>query len=237
MRPKRIAGTLFPVLLAASLAAPPLGADPSIPDFDQGVDASAALETVRRSIREGRAYSPPVGPAGELALPGFQTGNEFTATIIRGRISVSCSEGGRHDSASFRCSDEVLDPAEFVRFTGPKGVDADKVTLAATWASGKTREKTKGYDPAAGRSTGRFNLWISTLFQRPLLDYGRNAIRYILKKGGKPVLEGGFVANVRRGETRQCRYRRHYFSSDLGDCRSATTRMCERYFREENYCQ
>lgn len=237
MRPKRVSGILIPVLFAVSLAAPPLGAASSIRDFDQGVDASAALETVRRSIREGRAYSPPVGPASELARPGFQTGNEFTAVIIRGRISVSCSEAGRRDSASFRCSDEVLDPAEFVRFEGPRGVDADKVTLAATWENGKTRKKTKGYDPAAGRSTGRFNLWISTLLQRPLLDYGRNAVRYILKKDGKTVLAGDFVANVRRGKTRTCRYRRHYFSSDLDDCRSATTRMCERYFREENYCQ
>ncbi len=46
-----------------------------------------------------------------------------------------------------------------------------------------------------------------------------------------------FTANVKRGERRVCRYRRHYGSNDMSDCRSASTRLCDRYFREENYCQ
>ncbi|MFC1679630.1 hypothetical protein ACFL2T_05420 [Elusimicrobiota bacterium] len=239
MRTDRVAGVLIPCSLSIFLIAAPLAADPIVADFDQGVDVSDMLRTIHRDMREDRDASPPVGPATIVppADVSFETGNAFSAVILDGYISVSCSEGGRHDSASFRCREEVLDPAEFVRFVGPKGLDADKVTLEATWENGRTRKKTKGYDSASGKSTSRFNLWIATLFQRPLLDYGKNVVRYFMKKDGDTVMEGSFTAEVRTGEERACRYRRHYFSSDLSDCRAGTTRMCDRYFRDENYCQ
>ena len=104
-------------------------------------------------------------------------------------------------------------------------------------SNGTTREKAKGWDSAKGRSTDTFNLWISTLLQRPLLDYGANAVHYSLTKDGKPVREGSFTANVRRGEARSCRYRRHYTSHNMSDCRAGSTTLCDRYFRDENYCR
>lgn len=169
---------------------------------------------------------------------GFETGNEFQATYIEGEISVSCNDPGGNgsDFASFRCAAEVLDPAEFVRFKGPAGLDADEVVLKATREDGSTREKSEAYDPATGLSKGHFNLWISTLFQRPLLKHGKNEIAYSVNKNGKAAKSGAFTANVSQGADRFCRYRRHYFSNDVNDCRSSQ-RLCSQYFHEENYCQ
>jgi hypothetical protein len=167
---------------------------------------------------------------------GFETGNDFQSVYIEGEISVNCQDGMNNDFASFRCAAELLDPAEYVKFKGPIGVDADEVVLKATREDGSTREKNESYDPVAGLSKGRFNLWISTLFQRPLLKLGKNEIEYSLTKDGKVTKSGNFTANVSQGEDRSCRYRRHYFSSDINDCRSSQ-RLCSRYFHEENYCQ
>lgn len=233
MRAERLAGGF----LAALLAVPAWTAvGSSTPEFDQGFDMRTILESIRRTVRKDGSSIPASRAVAEEGF-GFSTGNDFTATMLYGEISVSCHDSGRSDHSYVRCSSEVLDPAEFVRFIGPKDVAADQVALSATWESGQVREKTKGWDSAAGRSTERFNLWIATLFQRPLLDYGKNAIRYFLKKGGQIVREGSFTANVRRGERRVCRRRRHYTSSNLSDCRPPSTNLCDRYFRDENYCQ
>lgn len=168
---------------------------------------------------------------------GFETGNEFQSVYLEGEITVSCRDPqGGSDLAIFRCAAEVLDPAEFVKFKGPAGVDADEVVLKATREDGSMREKSESYNPATGLSKGRFNLWIATLFQRPLLKHGRNSVDYSLQKSGAPVKSGNFTANVSQGPDRSCRYRRHYQSSDMSDCRSSQ-RLCSRYFWEENYCQ
>lgn len=232
MNASRLAGLLLPALLA--VPASPVGSGAS-PDFDQGVDASAELESVRRAAREQRAPFPESGPLAEEF--GFSTGNEFSAVLLYGELSVSCSEGGQYDTAYYRCREEVLDPAESARFTGPRGVDADRVELSAVWETGTVREKDSGWEPAAGRSAGRFNLWIRTLLQRPLLDYGRNAVRYRLTKDGKIAREGELVAAVKRGQSRSCRRRRHYSSNNMSDCRAAASSLCDRYFRDEDYCQ
>lgn len=223
------------LVLSVCLCSPAVAGSPA---FDQGVDVPEVLEEVRRGAeREPIAESVDGAPAVLEEEAGFATGNAFYAVMLYGRASVSCRENGQSDHASFRCGEEVLDPAEFVRFRGPKGLDADRVYLSAAWENGKTREKNAGYDGAKGESTSRFNLWISTLLQRPLLNYGKNSIRYVLKKDEAVVREGTFTAEVKTGFRRDCRYRRHYSSSDLSDCRAGATRVCGRYFRDENYCR
>lgn len=175
-------------------------------------------------------------PALAQAQVGFQNGNELLSSYIEGEISLSCNENGMSDYANFRCSAEILDPSEFDYFRGPAGVNADKVFLKATRADGSIREKNGSYDSEAGRSSSRFNLWISTVLQRPLLKLGANQVEYRMEKDGQTVDAGNFLVQVNRGEDRSCRYRRHYFSSNMNDCRTGGT-YCDRYFSEENYCQ
>ena len=169
---------------------------------------------------------------------GFEAGNEFVATPLEGSISVTCNDfsTGERDFGTFICRDEILQPGEVLRFQGDVGVDADEVSLTAKWEDGSTRTKTKDYDPATGMSKGRFNLWIQTLLQRPLLDYGKNEINFQLTKDSTPVQEGSFIANVAKGAKRTCSVREHFFSNTIRDCRFPDD-LCRRYFSMHNYCR
>ncbi len=197
-------------------------------------DAPAALKSARKAASEDKTPMPPSGPAIDMTGVGFDAGNTFNATPLYGEVSVTCNANGRHDYATFRCRDEILEPYDHVRFVGPEGLDADGVELVSRWENGKTRKKKKGYSD--GRSSGHFNLWIATLFQRPLLDYGQNLIHFVMKKDGKRVAEGDFTATVNKAPRRSCSYRPHYWSSDESDCRTGS-QMCRRMFREQSYCR
>lgn len=169
---------------------------------------------------------------------GFQSGNSFEAAEVQGDISITCDDfsTGEHDFVSVRCRDEILNPGEFAFFQGDQGVSADEVSLTAKWEDGTTRTKTEDYDPATGLSKSSFNLWIRTLFQRPLLDFGKNEITYELKNSGSTVQSGSFEANVVAGAKRVCAVRHHFFSNSGNDCRFPAN-LCRRYFSMYGYCQ
>lgn len=167
---------------------------------------------------------------------GLSAGNEFEAVNIRGDISVHC-----HDSreglrvVTHRCSLEILDPSEYSYFQTERGISADKVTLKAKHADGSSRTKSSRFDSNTGRSRSEFNLWIHTLFQRPLLEAGRNKVEYKLERDNRVVKTGNFEVNVRRKADRVCP-RGSYVSHRMDDCRMSAS-ICDRYFHEYNYCQ
>lgn len=171
-----------------------------------------------------------------LFAAGFSTGNEFHATLIQGRLTMICPSGtpGGQQNVLFTCRATILDPAEYDYFVGPM-VDGDKVTLEATREDGSTRSKTTGYDGSKGKSENRFNLWISSLTQRPLLADGANKISYKITKANATITSGEFTAKVVREPTATCRPRTLYSSSAM-DCQNQMT-ACGRYFELENYCQ
>lgn len=169
------------------------------------------------------------------AETGFTAGNDLRTMPIRGEVSVSCSENGMSEFAHFICEDTLLDPAEYSYFVTTPGGDADSVTLTATWPNGKTVSKTERYDASKGKSDGSFNLWIETLFQRPLLTMGANRVHYSLTRDGTVRSEGDFTATIQPGELRTCR-RGHVTSFRMDDCRFGNS-ACNQYFRQENYCQ
>jgi hypothetical protein len=88
-----------------------------------------------------------------------------------------------------------VQPGSQDRFAYGAPIDADKVELTAVHADGSTRTKSKKYDAQKGES-GRFNLAISTLTQRPLLKIGDNMIHYKMKKKSQAVAEGDFQATM-----------------------------------------
>lgn len=168
---------------------------------------------------------------------GFSAGNVFTTLTLEGRLSVQCFGSGPGSSygTSF-CSAQVLDPGEYSYFVGPK-IDADKITLQALWENGQSsKKKTEQYDATTGRSKKPFNLWISTVFQRPLLDFGKNIINYSLTKDGVVVEEGNFVVEVVKGTYRVCPRDGFYTSSTSNDC-TFPSGLCYRYFSDYNYCR
>lgn len=164
----------------------------------------------------------------------FSTGNRFTTLPIEGDLMVTCSDpnlGTR--TARFNCQDLRLGPAEYEYFVGPQN-QADSVDLQATWANGKQSAlKTVKY--SNGKSASQVNLWISSLFQRPLLDEGLNKVTYVFKKSDTVISRGDFEVQVVSGPHKQCPS--GYITSNTpSDCDNQYT-VCDEYFRRYNYCQ
>jgi hypothetical protein len=162
---------------------------------------------------------------------GFLSGNQFSVSSIQGQVTVYCADGS---SAVYTCRDNALDPVSYDYFAGPSGVAADEITLTSVRSDGSVRETTGGYDASAGHSANAFNLWISTIFQRPLLRAGVNKVNYVLGNAGKEVSQGIFVVNVGAGAPRTCPAT-HYNSADKSDCESQYT-VCQRYFEQYQNC-
>lgn len=169
---------------------------------------------------------------------GFASGSTFTATPIQGQVQVTCDGFNGTGSAVFTCRDIVLDPQAYDFFMGPQEPSADRVELIATREDNTTRSKVTSYDGLRGRSREAFNLWISTLFQKPLLAYGKNLIQYRLYSVDVLVdtaANNQFVVNVIKGQKRVCPSAR-YTSTDVNDCNSQYS-ICQRYFEEFRNCQ
>lgn len=166
------------------------------------------------------------------AGPGFSSGSNFVAYAIQGQVVVHCSDG---TSASYNCRDSVLDPASYDYFIGPAGVKADEVALSCLRADGTRRDRISNYNSTLGRSSDSFNLWISTLFQRPLLLPGINKIDFQLRNLGQGVVRGVFEVVVNYGAPRTCPLT-HYNSTDSNDCQSQYT-VCQKYFEQYQYCR
>jgi hypothetical protein len=169
---------------------------------------------------------------------GFSLGNTSTAVALSGQVSVSCpankTSGAGPTTVIFTCRNVVLEPSAYDYFLGPKGVNANEVSLVATHEDGSLRTKSDSYDPKLARTTSAFNLWISTLFQRPLLKEGHNKISYTLVLNKAAVGQGTFEVLVQQGESRQCPVS-HYSSLEPSDCESPFT-VCERYFTQYDNC-
>lgn len=167
--------------------------------------------------------------------PGLSGGEVFESQRLEGRVSVYCRSSQGQDFAVYSCRENILIPGEWDRFVHPDKIEGDEVTLVGHQQSGTVRAKSKDYDPRSGKSDN-FNLWVATLFQRPLLDYGLNRIDYEVTKDGIVQDMGSFDVSVeKRDEVRRCPSRT-YYSSWPADCRSGF-QVCQRYFRELNYCR
>jgi hypothetical protein len=167
---------------------------------------------------------------------GFKNGNERTAVLSEGQIVVDC-RAGNPSIAYYTCRQEVMVQGEYDYFQGPEKVTADAVTLSAVHADGSRRSKDVGYNASTGKSTKSVNLWILTLFQKPLLDIGPNKVSYKMTKNGKVTGSGVFTANVIDGGRKVCHRRGYYYSPGPGnnDCRTPQN-YCLQYFRENNFC-
>lgn len=166
---------------------------------------------------------------------GFLKGNEFTAAPIQGQVRVVCNGFNGSGTALYTCRENTLEPHPYDYFVGPKNAKIDKVEIIANHEDGSSRSKIIGYDGAQGKSREAFNLWISTLFQKPLLEHGLNTIHYkVYSERNGERYEGSFSAFVKRGIQRQCPTA-NYTSTDINDCNSQYS-ICQRYFQENHNC-
>jgi len=175
--------------------------------------------------------------AAPLAMAaGLSGGDQYSTMNIYGRLNVQCS-GPQGTSSGFAdCRGQILNPGEHSYFLGPKS-EADTVTLVATHEDGSvSKPKSSSYNGETGKSKKSFNLWISTVLQRPLLDFGKNTVKYTLSQNGRTTEQGTFIVNVVDGGRSVCQRVGYYYSSMASDCQFPTN-LCSRYFSENNYCQ
>lgn len=164
------------------------------------------------------------------AGPGFSHGDYFEAHTLRGSITVNCP----NLRANYSCQDYYLSPSMRDYFVYKNAPAADSVKLTATHQNRNTRSKTESF--RNGQSTSSVNLWVATLFQRPLLGHGENRINYEMQRNGEVVEEGEFNVFVERKPTRYCPHRTYWSSSDF-DCRGGGATICSRYFHEVRNCR
>nr|BFD64630.1 hypothetical protein BdHM001_33110 [Bdellovibrio sp. HM001] len=176
-----------------------------------------------------------VGSVSQAQHVGFEKGNSLTVTPIQGQVRVMCGGFNGSGSAVYTCRDLVMSPNAYDYFVGPRDGRATKVELTAVHQDGSGRRKTESYSGSRGRSEDAFNLWISTLFQKPLLENGTNKISYRLLGSNAVYAEGTFTAVVNKSVPKECPATT-YQSTDINDCSSQYS-VCQRYFREFNNCQ
>ncbi|MCO4793295.1 MAG: hypothetical protein KC493_06280 [Bacteriovoracaceae bacterium] len=161
---------------------------------------------------------------------GFKSGNKMQAQLLKGSFTAFCPNG----STVHYCSADTLNPGSRDKFVHP-AVDANEVILVAEHQQGSRRSKSSRFHGSDGESKKWFNLWIGSLFQRPLLRDGINRVLYSLKKEGRIVEAGVFEAHVERISAAQCRHR-HYTFHSQNDCKNLDVH-CSRYFLDERNCQ
>ena len=162
---------------------------------------------------------------------GFERGSTIKTDEIDGYVSVNCEERGQSRWYSYSCYDIALVGGAYGKIKVTNGsVDADWVKLRR---EGSNHIKGAAFN-ATEQQTGRnFNLWISTLFQKPLLEKGKNLVNFTFEKQGQLVSQGQFEVEIIEGEYRSCpRGTLYYYSA----CPTINT-ACSDYFRRYNYCR
>jgi hypothetical protein len=169
---------------------------------------------------------------------GFSRGSTFNSIPVQGEVRVRCNGFNGAGTATFTCRDVVLDPVAYDYFLGPKEAGADRLELGMLYQDGTNRVLMVGYDGTYGKTTDALNLWISTLFQKPILKKGINTIRYRTyssRSFADILAEGEIQVEVRRGNPRVCPTVT-LDSSDINDSQSQYS-ICQRYFEESKYCR
>ena len=162
---------------------------------------------------------------------GFERGDSIKTDEIEGFVSVNCEQNGQPRWYTYSCYDIALVGGAYGKLIVSNGsVEADWVKLQR---EGSRHIKGADFNTSTQQTGNNFNLWIATLFQKPLLEKGLNTINYTFESLGAIVNQGQFEVNVIEGDYRTCpRGSLYYYSS----CPSITT-ACSDYFRRYNYCK
>lgn len=163
------------------------------------------------------------------------TVNKYFINDIEGRIRVQCRSDYGIETTFYNCHHQYLEPNTWVKFYNRTGVIADKVKITSFHEDGSERKKESKFDFEKGESKDKFNLWVLTLLQRPLLEYGNNLIEFSMLYENKSVQRGNFEVIVDYGKALVCPSK-SYYSNNSDDCRYSN-RLCNRYFSESSDCR
>ena len=166
---------------------------------------------------------------------GFERGNEMSTLDMRGRATVYCNSSSGNDRGPeykyYNCDDTLLLGGDYGAIVVTNGsVDADWLKLQR---EGSKYIKGARFNTQTGKTKYNYNLWIRTVFQKPLLKMGENVIKYTFTKRKKVVASGTFTVYVNEGEVRQCRSMTLF---GYGSCPSRVM-ACDDLYRRQNYCK
>jgi hypothetical protein len=170
-----------------------------------------------------------------LLAQGFVGGDEYEIVQLQGNVNIVCLDSSGQSTAFYFCRQDVVSPGPFQPFIHPQSLLADEVVITSQRADGSVREQTRRFDARSGLSRN-FNLLVWTLFQRPLLLEGSNALTYELRNRGAVVDYGQFDVEVRRDPQGRTCQSRTIFSSDSSMCRNQA-QACDRYFALSSNCR
>lgn len=169
---------------------------------------------------------------------GFRNGAEISVSRVSGWAQIQCRDYyGRPFWRQLNCSGQYISPDAydyFVDETAP--ANADRVELVCTQERGKVTNAAGSFDAKRKMSKSRFSLVPVAMFDRPLLDYGKNMVSYNLMSGKEIVSSGEFEVEVRYTGDRRC------FTDTLFDggnnfyCNNPN-QACYDYFMRQNWCQ
>lgn len=169
---------------------------------------------------------------------GFAKGSDFQSYTAYGPLTVQCKDGGSHaqnSETTFTCRDSFLLPQVFDYFKGPVTTQGNIVNLSArSEQGGIVMTASASYDGAKGLSREPFNLWLSSPIQQSLLREGVNRLSFEIISGKRIVQQGDFAVVVKRTNPKKCAPLK-LVSGRGEDCESPFS-MCQRYFKEQNYC-
>lgn len=160
----------------------------------------------------------------------LEGGNEVLMEFREGLVSEHCGFGSESRINHYNCSDTSISAGSYGAVKILDGsLDADWVKLQRV---GSKYIKGVKFLASESRSVRKINLWVSSVFQRPLLKRGENIIKYTFFKNKLVVLEGEFVVNVVDGDYIACRNGRIYSASCQG-----YYQVCSNYLYRSNYCR
>ena len=155
----------------------------------------------------------------------------MTEDFLRGSVRVQCNQNGRIYYQNYLCDSSLLRGGNFGYLVVTNGsLDADFVQMSS-FANNTT--KSSRFNALTGRSFSQFNLWMSSVFQRPLLHRGLNTIAYTFFKNNAIVAQGSFNVNIYRGNDLNCGFGNLFYNTICPNLFQA----CDDFFRRRNYCR
>lgn len=161
----------------------------------------------------------------------FNSEDSLNAISMSGVVSVRCNNGQYPTSQILRCYSSFLENGNYQKL---KILTSDKTDSVSLFNVTTGRKKTVKVNSSTNTTSKAINLWVESLTQRALVNYGVNEIQYTLNYKGQEVASGVYNVDVVKSEQRRCPNGFLYYSNSF--CPSAYT-ACSDYFYRYRYCK
>lgn len=160
----------------------------------------------------------------------FNEKDHLNVITMEGMVSVRCQSGQYPASRIYQCYSSNIEDGNYQRLQILSDFDADHIYLK----NSKSGIQKNSRINQSTQKTREINLWIESLTQRPLLDYGQNILEYNLTKKNQSLIKGSYTITVEKSEQRRCPNGFLYYNS-----RQCPDRFmaCRDYFYQYRYCK